>query len=115
MIAVVVIVCGCGSSVPATDSADRSAKPNPTSHPHLPSAIDLEQAWSDLRRFAVCMRSHDVASWPAPSPSPQHAARPVFDLQAAGINPYTNPVSTQFSRCTALTHVSPTLNMLELQ
>jgi hypothetical protein len=39
----------------------------------------------------------------------------VFDLRAAGINPYTNPVSTQFRRCTAVTHVSPTLNMLELQ
>jgi hypothetical protein len=43
------------------------------------------------------------------------AARPVFDLQAAGVNPYTNLVSTQFRRCTDLMHVSPTHNMLELQ
>jgi hypothetical protein len=61
------------------------------------------------------MRSHDVPNWPAPSPSPQHVGRPVFDLRAAGINPYTNPVSTQLRYCTALTRVSPTLNMLELR
>jgi hypothetical protein len=38
----------------------------------------------------------------------------VFDLQAAGINPYTNPVSTQLRDCATLTHVSSTLNMLQL-
>ncbi|HEY2657734.1 MAG TPA: hypothetical protein VGI55_18260 [Solirubrobacteraceae bacterium] len=106
-------VCGCGGA-PATGSAGPSAKLNTSSHPHLPSAIDLRQAWSDLWRFAVCMRSHHVPSWPTPSASPQHPARPVFDLQAAGINPYTNPVSTQLRDCATLTHVSSTLNMLQL-
>jgi hypothetical protein len=38
------------------------------------------------RRYAGCMRSHGVPSWPDPSISPK-GGRPVFDLSGAGIDP----------------------------
>jgi hypothetical protein len=46
------------------------------------------------RRYAGCMRSHGVPSWPDPSISPK-GGRPVFDLSGAGIDPQSTD-SPQF-------------------
>ncbi len=52
-----------------------------------PAQATLRQSWSDMRSFAVCMRSHGVPNCPDPTPYyPQHPDQPYFNLQPAGID-----------------------------
>jgi hypothetical protein len=54
---------------------------NPNSQP--PSQAQLQQEFSDMSKFAVCMRNHGVTNMP--NPTPGGSGRYEFNLQAAGI------------------------------
>jgi hypothetical protein len=43
------------------------------------SQAEIRQAWSGMRNFAGCMRSHGVSNWP--DPADDGTGRPVFYLQ----------------------------------
>ncbi len=45
----------------------------------------LHRWWSQMLRFAQCMRSRGAPNWPDPSPYPPDPVRPTFNLHAAGI------------------------------
>ena len=45
----------------------------------------LQQEWSDARKFSRCMQSHGVPNFPDPTPYPPHPEDPTFNLHAADI------------------------------
>ncbi len=61
-----------------------------------PSAAVVQQIQSDMTRFARCMRTHGVPSWPDPT---LDRGRAVFDPEAAGIDPNSPQVSTEMREC----------------
>jgi len=70
-----------------------------------PTQAQLQRAWTDMGRFAVCVRAHGVPDWPSPSPAPPHPARPIFDLH--GIDPNAPTVRAAIERCSPLLQGSP--------
>jgi hypothetical protein len=68
-----------------------------------PQAL-LQQLLTAEQRYAQCMRSHGVPSWPDPTVGAK--GRPVFDLSSAGIDPQSTE-SSQFqskeAECRSLT------------
>jgi hypothetical protein len=57
-----------------------------------PQAL-VRQLLTVERKYAQCLRSHGIPSWPDPAVSPK-GGRPVFDLSGAGLDPR----STAYSR-----------------
>ncbi len=66
-----------------------------------PSPAVVEQIQSDMTKFARCMRSRGVPSWPDPT---LDQGRAVFDPEAAGIDTGSPRVSTAMHACE---HVFP--------
>ena len=100
-------------------NAKLQAAENPCQH-LLPNGGDgrtpaeLEQEWSDARKFAVCMHHLGMPNWPDPTPYRPHPEDPTFELHAAGIGfhrgPNTNIVNSpqieaKVEHCESLEHV----------
>jgi hypothetical protein len=67
----------------------------------------IAQDWTDLRRFARCMRSHGVPNWPDPTSRSPSDNRPAFNLTAAGLYPNSQPqLITKAQHCVSLLHLS---------
>jgi hypothetical protein len=66
-----------------------------------PSPTVTQQIQSDMAKFARCMRSHGVPSWPDPT---LDRGRAVFDPQAAGIDTSAPQISATMQECD---HVFP--------
>jgi hypothetical protein len=62
----------------------------------LPSPAVVQQISSDMAKFAGCMHSHGVPSWPDPT---LDRGRAVFDPQAVGIDTSSPRVSTAMHTC----------------
>lgn len=48
-----------------------------------PTPAQVQQAWSDMRQFARCMRSHGVPNWPDPTVTSPQDNRPFFNTPAS--------------------------------
>jgi hypothetical protein len=66
-----------------------------------PSSVVVQQIHNDMVKFAGCIRSHGVATWPDPS---LDRGRAIFNPQAAGIDPNSPRISTKIHECE---HVFP--------
>jgi hypothetical protein len=62
----------------------------------LPSPAVDEQIQTDMTKFARCMRSDGVPSWPDPT---LDQGRAVFDPQAVGIDTSSPPISAEVHHC----------------
>lgn len=67
--------------------------------PPTPAVVQLIQ--TDMLKFAQCMRSHGVATWPDPT---LDRGRAVFDPQAVGIDTNAPQISSKLHDCE---HVFP--------
>jgi hypothetical protein len=61
-----------------------------------PSPAVLQMISIDMTRFAQCMRSHGVRTWPDPT---LDRGREVFDPQAAGVDTSTPQISAKVRAC----------------
>jgi hypothetical protein len=87
-------------------------KPAQTSCQHLlpntnvprPTHAEVQQALSGMVRFAACMRSRGVQSWPDPYIDHSHPGdpRPVFDIHS--LDPNSPRISADIHNCQ---HVMP--------
>ena len=66
-----------------------------------PSPAVVQQIQIDMAKFALCMRSHGVPSWPDPT---LDRGRAVFDPEAVGINTNSPRINTEVHECE---HVFP--------
>jgi hypothetical protein len=66
-----------------------------------PSPTVVQQIQGDMAKFAVCMRSHGVPSWPDPT---LDRGREVFDPESVGIDTSSPQISTKIHDCE---HVFP--------
>ncbi len=71
-----------------------------------PTQAELQQAWSQMRQFTQCMRSHGVPSFPDPTAAAPHPERPVFNLQAAGIDGNSSQIRAKAQECASQLHMS---------
>jgi hypothetical protein len=64
----------------------------------------VQQALTQLRNFAQCMRSHGVASWPDPTTDSQ--GRPGFAISVSkdGFDPHTAEIRTKADECEHVMH-----------
>ncbi len=66
----------------------------------------IAQDWTDLRKFARCMRSHGVPNWPDPTSRSTSDNRPAFNLTAAGLYPNSQTqLRTKAQQCATLLHL----------
>jgi hypothetical protein len=61
----------------------------------------VQQILTAARRFADCMRSQGVRSWPDPTLDSQ--GRPVFAVSHAGVDPHSPPIPDKEVECDRLT------------
>ncbi len=61
-----------------------------------PSPAVVQQIQTDMAKFALCMRSHGVPSWPDPT---LDRGRAVFDPEAVGIDTSAPRISTAMRVC----------------
>jgi hypothetical protein len=61
-----------------------------------PSPTVVQQIQIDMTKFARCMRSHGVATWPDPT---LDRGRAVFDPQAVGIDTNSPQISAAMHEC----------------
>jgi hypothetical protein len=87
---------------PAANSACVHLLPNG----NQPAQADPQQAWSDYRHFAGCMRSHGVSNFPDPTADSRHPERPTFNLQAAGIDTNSSLLRSTGQECASQLHLS---------
>ena len=70
-----------------------------------PSQSQVEQAWSDMRNFARCLRSHGVPDWPDPTVTSRQDDRPFFYLPSS-IDPSAPHVIATMNACEHLMHAA---------
>lgn len=70
-----------------------------------PTQAQVQQAWSDMRSFARCMRSHGVTNWPDPAVTSPQDNRPFFDLPTS-IDPNVPEVSSEIRGCRRVMHAN---------
>jgi hypothetical protein len=61
-----------------------------------PSRTVVQQIQNDMVKFAGCMHSHGVATWPAPT---LDRGRAIFNPQAVGIDPNSPQIGTTVHEC----------------
>jgi len=71
-----------------------------------PSRAVVQQIQTDMAKFARCMRSHGVPSWPDPT---LDRGRAVFDPEAVGIDTSAPRISTAMRGCEGV--FPPTLGL----
>jgi hypothetical protein len=74
----------------------------------------VQQMMTTDRKFAQCMRSHGVPSWPDPTIGSE--GRPVFDLTQVGIThrqTHSPPMSYKITECQALAPATLTFGLRE--
>ncbi len=69
-----------------------------------PTAAEVQQEWTDDRKFAQCMRDHGVANAPDPVADPN--GQPYFDLTGTGIDPNSPQIQAWAQECVAQAHLS---------
>jgi hypothetical protein len=69
------------------------------------------QEWSGMLRFARCLRSHGVASWPDPTPYPPYPSDPTYNLPAS-IQP-TPQIISKFEECLRLVPMNYALGHID--
>lgn len=71
-----------------------------------PSRAEVQQEWSEFRRFARCMRRDGVSSWPDPSIRSATDPRPIFRIQpvdpASPIDPNAPQIRSKLHDCDSL-------------
>lgn len=70
-----------------------------------PSSAQVQQAWSDMRSFARCMRSHGVSTWPDPSVTSAQDNRPFFNTPAS-IDPNAPQITAKIRACQHVMHAN---------
>lgn len=75
----------------------------------LPSQGQVQQAWTDMRNFAHCMRSHGVLNWPDPTVTSPQDSRPFFNTPNS-IDINAPQVSTAINACQHSFHASNPLD-----
>ncbi len=70
-----------------------------------PSSAQVQQAWSDMRSFARCMRSHGVSTWPDPSVTSAQDNRPFFNTPAS-IDPNAPQITAKIRACQHVMHAT---------
>jgi hypothetical protein len=70
-----------------------------------PTQAQVQQAWSDMRNFARCMRSHGVPNWPDPAPTSQQDQRPFFYLPDS-IDPNAPQITAKVGACQRVFHAN---------
>jgi hypothetical protein len=71
-----------------------------------PSGAQTRQAWTDMRTFARCMRSHGVARWPDPTATSAQDERPFFHTEEVGIDPNAPQVAAKIRACQHVLHTN---------
>ncbi len=61
-----------------------------------PQAL-VQQVMNEMRKFALCMRSHGVPNWPDPTIG--RGGAPFFNGSAHGINDHSPPIRTKIGEC----------------
>jgi hypothetical protein len=81
----------------------------PNTNPPRSTQAEVQQALSGMVRFAACMRSHGVQSWPDPYIDRHHTddPRPVFDLHSR-VDPDSPQVRGDIHECQHLMPQSTT-------
>jgi hypothetical protein len=88
----------CQAELPATTSSQQQARQCLLAG-DCPQALVQQMLTAD-RRFAACMRSHGVPSWPDPTLGP--GGGPFFNLVPAGIThsqTHSPPISDKLAEC----------------
>jgi hypothetical protein len=78
-----------------------------------PPAV-VQQMMAIDRKFAQCMRSHEVPNWPDPTIG--SGGQPIFDLTQVGIThsqTHSPPMSNTISECQRLEHATLTFGLRE--
>jgi hypothetical protein len=65
----------------------------------------VQQAWSDMRNFARCMRSHGVPNWPDPAATSQQDQRPFFHTPDS-IDPNAPQITIRIRACQHVLHAN---------
>lgn len=70
-----------------------------------PTPAQVQQAWSDMRSFAHCMRAHGMPNWPDPAVTSPQDNRPFFNLPTS-IDPNAPQVSSKIRACKRVMHAN---------
>lgn len=70
-----------------------------------PTPAQVQQAWTDMRSFARCMRSHGVQNWPDPTVTSAQDNRPFFNVPTS-IDPNAPQISSKMSACQRVMHAN---------
>ena len=89
---------------PAAQTACGNLLPNGALPPGgQPTQTELREMEREALKFARCMRSHDVPSWPDYT---LRGGQPIFDLHGTSIDPNSQQIVANQVRCKALLHLS---------
>jgi hypothetical protein len=69
-----------------------------------PTHDQIQQAWTDDRNFAQCMRDHGLAN--APDPIADDHGRPYFGISGTGIDPSSPRIQAMAQACESQLHLS---------
>jgi hypothetical protein len=85
---------------PAAQTACGDLLPNGALPPGgQPTQVELREMERDALRFAQCMRSHGVPTWPDYT---LRGGQPIFDLHGTSIDPNSPQTAAKQVRCKAL-------------
>lgn len=70
-----------------------------------PTQAQAQQAWSDMRKFARCMRLHGIPNWPDPAPTSPQDSRPFFHLPNS-MDPSAPQLVSKIRACQHVMHTS---------
>jgi hypothetical protein len=70
-----------------------------------PTQAQVQQAWTDMRSFAHCMRAHGVQNWPDPAVTSPQDNRPFFNLPT-NVDPNAPEITSKVRACQHVMHAS---------
>jgi hypothetical protein len=70
-----------------------------------PAPAQVRQAWSDMRKFARCMRSHGVRNWPGPTVTSRQDNRPFFYVSVS-VDPNSPQITIKINACQHVFHAN---------
>jgi hypothetical protein len=70
-----------------------------------PTQAQVQEAWSDMRSFAHCMRAHGVQNWPDPTVTSPQDNRPFFNLPT-NVDPDAPEIASEIRACQHVMHAN---------
>jgi hypothetical protein len=87
------------------DSADTACRHLAPNGGNGETRAEIAQDWTQFRKFAVCMRSHGVRTWPDPTNRSTSDDRPIFNLQGTGLDGSSPQLRAKGQRCASQEHL----------